>query len=240
MRRCDLLIYCLVLVGFQSSYANSESATQAHHEPAKDSANHHGGEKSISPDKALKWLQNGNARYTKGFLRKDGISSSDRKSLSSEQHPHSVVLSCSDSRVPPELVFDQKLGEIFTVRTAGETLDSSVIASIEYAVSHLGPQLVVVMGHTQCGAVKAALATKSGEDAGSENLNKLVKDIHPRLESLSRLPASADYYSEAWANAKGVGADLAKRSKIIEQKIKEGQLKIVPALYHLDSGKVEW
>lgn len=241
MRRHKLIIFTMLLMGYQGSLGNSGSP-QTHekvHDKAHDSS-HHSEEKSIAPDQALKWLKNGNTRYTKGFLRKDGISSKDRKTLSGGQHPHAIVLSCSDSRVPPEIVFDQKLGELFTVRTAGETLDSSVIASIEYAVSHLGPQLVVVMGHTQCGAVKAALATRSGEDAGSENLNKLVKDIHPRIESYSRLPASADYYSEAWANAKGVAADLAKRSKIIDQKIKEGQLKIVPALYHLDSGNVEW
>lgn len=239
MRQRDLLIFSLLMAGSQSSFATSEPAAQTHQEPGKNSA-HHSEEKSIPPDKALKWLQNGNNRYTKGFLRKDGISSSDRKTLYGGQHPHAVVLSCSDSRVPPEIVFDQKLGELFTVRTAGETLDASVIASIEYAVSHLGPQLVVVMGHTKCGAVKAAIETRGGQDAGSENLNKLVKDIHPRIDSLSRLPASADYYSEAWANAKGVAADLAKRSKIIEEKLKEGQLKIVPALYHLDTGNVEW
>ncbi|MGZ3771058.1 MAG: carbonic anhydrase [Bdellovibrio sp.] len=230
MRHVKGAALSFLLISF-TCFANSEA-------PKTDA--HHASENSVPAGKALKWLQNGNTRYLNGFLRRDGISSKDRKTLNDGQHPHAVVLSCSDSRVPPEIVFDQKLGELFTVRTAGETLDSSVLASIEYAVSHLGPQLIVVMGHTKCGAVKAAIETKSGEDAGSENLNKLVSDIHPRLESLKRLPASADYYSESWANAKGVAADLAKRSKIIEQKLKEGQLKIVPALYHLDSGKVEW
>lgn len=239
MKRFESAFFCLSLLIAPFSFANSEDAQHSEHESAKK-GQHHAVENAIAPDKALGWLQNGNTRYTKGFLRKDGISSSDRKTLHKGQHPHSIVLSCSDSRVPPEIIFDQKLGEIFTVRTAGETLDSAVIASIEYAVSHLGPQLLVVMGHTKCGAVQAAIETRSGGDAGSESLNKLVKDIHPRIETYSRLPASTEYYSESWANAKGVAADLSKRSKIIEQKIKEGQLKIVPALYHLDSGKVEW
>lgn len=239
LKRVESTIIGLMLMATSSSYANPEPAKHAEHEAVKANEHHHASS-GVSPDKALVWLKNGNTRYTKGFLRKDGISSSDRKNLFQGQHPHSIVLSCSDSRVPPELVFDQKLGELFTVRTAGETLDSSVIASIEYAVSHLGSQLLVVMGHTKCGAIQAAVETKSGADAGSENLNKLVKDIHPRIEAYSRTPASAEFYSEAWANAKGVAADLSKRSKIIEEKIKQGQLKIVPALYHLDSGKVEW
>jgi carbonic anhydrase len=137
-------------------------------------------------------------------------------------------------------VFDEKLGEIFTVRTAGESLDAAGIASIEYAVEHLGPQLIVVMGHTKCGAVKAALGTLDGSDAGSENLNKLVQDLHPRLKSFEGKAPSGDFEREGWANAKGVAQDLGKRSKIIASKLKDGTLQIVPALYHLDSGKVDW
>lgn len=253
MKRSGIQKSLIVLMFFNASLALANSA--AEHAPAaahdddhkaapaaasNHASSHHEEVKGIPADKALKWLVNGNTRYTKGYFRKDGATSKDIKSLTKGQHPHSIVLSCSDSRVPPEIVFDQKLGEIFTVRTAGETLDSSVIASIEYAVSHLGPQLIVVMGHTSCGAVKAAVSTINGGDAGSEHLNKLVKDIHPRIELLKRVPASADFLTEAWVNAKGVAADLAKRSKIIDEKIKQGQLKIVPALYHMDSGHVEW
>lgn len=82
------------------------------------------------------------------------MGASDLKRLSTGQKPHTIVLSCSDSRVPPEVLFDQKLGEIFVIRTAGQAIDSSVLASIEYAVSHLGTNLIVVMGHESCGAVK--------------------------------------------------------------------------------------
>lgn len=220
-----LVMVCLTSLSLSSlSFANSNNNSKP----------------QISPEKALGWLKNGNIRFTKNRLRKDGASATDRRLLKEGQHPHSIVLSCSDSRVPPELVFDQKLGEIFTVRTAGESIDASAIASIEYAVDHLGPQLIVVMGHTKCGAVKAALATINGADAGSEDLNKLVSGIHPYLKELSRSPASSDLVTEGWANARGVAADLSKRSKIIKQKILRGQLRIVPALYHLDSGEVEW
>lgn len=195
---------------------------------------------SVEPDQALGWLKNGNTRYLKGFLRKDGQSKSDIKKLSSGQTPHSIVLSCSDSRVPPEIVFDQKLGEIFVVRTAGEALGSNALASIEYAIEHLGSRLIVVMGHTSCGAVKAALSTMNGEDAGSPNLNELVKDIHPRISSFKGKPQSPSVKDESWANTRGVGADLIKKSKIIEEAVKSGKVKIVTSLYDLNSGQVEF
>ena len=142
--------------------------------------------------------------------------------------------------MPPEIVFDQKLGEIFVVRTAGQALDSSAIASIEYAVSHLGSNLIIVMGHESCGAVKAALSTLGGSDAGSPSLNKLVGDIHPRLQRFSKMPASAGVVDESWSNVMGVATDLAARSEIIQKAIESGELKIEKALYHLASGEVEW
>lgn len=224
----SLLINILVIViSFQlTAHANNTG----HHETIT----------TVEPDKALGWLKNGNRRYLKGFLRKDGQSHSDIKKLSSGQTPHSIVLSCSDSRVPPEIVFDQKLGEVFVVRTAGEALGSNALASIEYAIEHLGSRLIVVMGHTSCGAVKAALSTMNGEDAGSPNLNELVKDIHPRLSAFKAKSQSASIKDESWANTRGVGADLVKKSKIIEEAVKSGKVKIVTSLYDLSSGQVEF
>jgi carbonic anhydrase len=195
----------------------------------------------VEGSKALGWLQNGNRRFSKGWLRKDGASSTDVKRLSLGQKPHSIILSCSDSRVPPEIIFDQKLGEIFVVRTAGEALDSNAIGSIEYAIQHLGSRLLVVMGHSSCGAVKAAIDTISGGDAGSPSLNNLVADIHPRIRSVvNRGPASVDVVQESWANAKGVSADLLKRSEVIRNAVNDGQVMIKSALYSLKSGQVEF
>lgn len=195
---------------------------------------------AISADVALRYLVNGNKRFTQNKLRNDGISAKDLQRLSTGQKPHTIVLSCSDSRVPPEVLFDQKLGEIFVIRTAGQALDSSAIASIEYAVAHLGTNLIVVMGHESCGAVKAALSTLNGEDAGSPSLNKLVSDIHPRLKRFSRVPASTGVIQESWANVNGVAEDLAARSEIVQSAIESGELRIEKALYHLGSGNVEW
>lgn len=195
----------------------------------------------VAADKALVWLENGNKRFVKNANRVDGKSQTDRARLAKGQKPHAIVLSCSDSRVPPEQVFDQSLGEVFVVRTAGESLDASVIASIEYAVEHLGPQLLVVMGHTSCGAVSATISTNEGTSAGSPALDALIADIRPRLPSRGPAGVSSQGLEiESAANAQGVAADLMKRSAIIRTHVENGTLTIKPALYHLDSGVVKF
>ncbi len=212
--------------------ASSDAHTQTHSTHAKV--------EGVSAEKALGWLKNGNIRYTKNHLRKDGMGKKDIERLSTGQTPHSIILSCSDSRVPPELVFDQKLGEIFVVRTAGESLDNAALASIEYAVEHLGSQLIVVMGHTSCGAVKAAHGAAAGADIGSPYLNALVADIQPRIASKMRKKASDSFEEEGWDNAKGAAKALVEKSKIVREAVKAGKLRVEPALYYLKSGKVEW
>jgi carbonic anhydrase len=214
--------------------AKSEQAAKK-----KDSHGHAFGG-GIEPSKSLQWLKNGNIRFVKGSLRKDGQSKKDVSRLSKGQKPHAIVLSCSDSRLPPELVFDQKLGELFTVRTAGESLDSSVIASIEYAVAHLGARLILVMGHTSCGAVKAAVDTLGGGDTGSPHIDYLVKDIHPRIRSVAGGNGSPGLRKESWANAKGVAGELEARSSIIAEAVRSGQVQIVSALYNLPTGEVDF
>ena len=196
--------------------------------------------KGISPETSVRWLTNGNARFNKSYLRRDGQSHADVVRLSSGQHPHAIVLSCSDSRVPPEIVFDQKLGEIFTVRTAGETIDDNAVGSIEYAIEHLGARLIVVMGHTACGAVKAAHATLDGSSAGTPALDALVGTIHPRIKEFKGKTPSQDFEKESWANADGVARDLIRRSSLIGGKWEKGEVWIVPSLYELGSGKVSF
>lgn len=226
-----LLVALLVL---SQTFLDISFAKDAHE------ASNHGAKTSVSAETSLGWLKNGNTRFKKGFLRKDGQSQADIKRLSTGQAPHAIVLSCSDSRVPPEVLFDQKLGEIFTVRTAGQTLDNNAIGSIEYAVEHLGAKLIVVMGHTACGAVKAALGTMNGGDAGSPALNALVKDIHPRIKGFKEKNHSENYVAEGWANTEGVAKDLLVRSEILRKKYRSGEIQIETGLYHLDSGDVEF
>ncbi|MFN8944684.1 MAG: carbonic anhydrase [Pseudobdellovibrionaceae bacterium] len=196
----------------------------------------------VPATQALGWLKNGNTRFRKGFLRKDGQSPQDIARLSKGQSPHAIVVSCSDSRVPPETVFDQKLGEIFVVRTAGQSLDSSAVASIEYAIEHLGSNLIVVMGHESCGAVKATLSViKDHSDLGSPFLNQLAANIRPRLGPQSeRTPASTGLLVEGWENTKGAARELVTKSEIIRRAIESGDVKMTSALYHLGSGEVEW
>ncbi len=225
------LVSLLILIANLFTFAQAKSTD----------ANHSAHAEGTRPEVALKWLKNGNTRFVKGHLRNDGARSSDVKRLSTGQTPHSIVLSCSDSRVPPEVVFDQKLGEIFTVRTAGEAIDPSAIASMEYAVEHLGSRNLVVMGHTNCGAVKAALSTLNGADAGSKNLNHLVHDLHPRLMQFKESTEhSKNYEKESWANVEGIIKDLKLRSPELAKRISSGELTISPALYHLETGVVQF
>lgn len=194
------------------------------------------------PEKAYGWLKHGNERFLKGFLRKDGQSKADIRRLADGQGPHSIILSCSDSRVPPEIIFDQKLGEIFVIRTAGEALDSSVIGSIEYAVEHLGTRLILTLGHTSCGAVKAAVSyLGKNQPIESPYIEKIVKDIQPRIAktATSHTP-DKNLKAEAWDNATGVARDLMERSQIISEYVTSGQLKIKSALYNIENGKVEF
>ena len=250
MKPSKILYLCLsiFLLFSKTSFSNDD---QSHHQAAQEvkveattvDKKHVEHKRESGPVKAvaaLTFLKKGNARFTQAHLRLDGSNKSDRERLISGQKPHAIVLSCSDSRVPPEIVFDQKLGEIFVVRTAGQSLDSSAIASIEYAVTHLGSNLIVVMGHESCGAVKAALATLKGGDAGSPWLNKLVADLHPHLKRFTELTQTDGVIVESWANVEGVAKDLVERSKIVQSLVESGEVKIQNALYHLGSGQVEW
>lgn len=200
--------------------------------------------KSPSPEQAQKWLENGNKRYVSKGFRQDGKSGLDRKKLLSSQAPHAIILSCSDSRVPPETVFDQALGEIYVVRTLGASLDSAVLASIEHAVENLGSQLIVVMGHTSCSAIEKTLSTEVDESAGSAALDQMVAEVRTRIPGASKRSPSAVHSHaleiESSANAQGIASELTKRSEIIRTRVLNGQLKIKPAMYYIDSGLVKF
>ncbi len=230
-----LMLALAMTISCSNKQKHNEISSHAS-KPAHSS--HHSRE--VLPDKSFGWLVNGNIRYRSNALRTDGATVNDRNRLSQGQKPHAIVLSCSDSRVPPEIIFDQKLGEIFVVRTAGESLDKSAIASIEYAVSHLGPSLIVVMGHESCGAVKAALTTPEGTSAGSASLDSLVNDLRPHMSSYLRKPSSENFVDESWANVHGVVRDLLQRSQIVKDAVLSGEVKVKGALYYLKSGDVKW
>lgn len=215
--------------------------------PALASSSHADHSAGVTPDQAFQELQEGNKRFVTGKPSHRKQNSGRRTELTGGQKPHTIVLSCSDSRVPPELVFDQGLGELFTVRVAGNVLGAATVASIEYAVEHLGSSQILVMGHESCGAVKAAISIPKGKSAGSHDLDQLVSSIQPYVETADRKLASAASASEdktlrkpVMMNVDGVSTRLMERSAIIRKHVEEGKLRVIKGIYSLDSGKVDF
>ena len=177
-------------------------------------------------------LMAGNDRFVADKLDGRLQDSSRRDKLTSGQDPFAIILSCADSRVVPEFAFDTGLGELFVVRVAGNVANSSSIASIEYAVAHLGTKLIMVLGHESCGAVTAAVA---GGDNGY-NLNHLLSHFTPAVDAS---PKDASVNDVVRKNAELNAQELVSRSKIISDAVENGGLEIVPAYYNLNSGKVD-
>ena len=178
-------------------------------------------------------LKEGNARFVEDKLDGKLQDSSRRDELTSGQEPHTIVLSCADSRVVPEFAFDAGLGELFVVRVAGNIANSSSMASMEYAVAHCGSKVIVVLGHQSCGAVTAAV---NGGDNGY-NLNHLLSHITPAIAACGDGASITDVVKK---NAELQINELMTRSAIISKAANEGNIKVVPAYYNLDSGKVDF
>lgn len=186
----------------------------------------------------LEQLISGNQRFTSGKMRHPRQDIGQRRAIAEAQHPFAAVLCCSDSRVPPEIIFDQGLGDLFTVRVAGHVADSTVIGTLEFAVEQLQVDLIVVLGHEDCGAVQAVVsAAKSGEST-TGYLNHFAQAIGPA--SKQETGESGNALRDAiQANTNLVVGQL-HLSEILGPKAREGTLDIVGAYYHLASGKVEW
>jgi carbonic anhydrase len=195
------------------------------------------------PSSALQQLKEGNARFVSGRNSHCGKEAAVRESLVEKQAPGAIVLSCSDSRVPPELVFDRNLGDLFAIRVAGNVLNDENVASIEYAIEHLGSRLIVVMGHESCGAVKAALSYSDSEGAESPSLGTLIAEIRTnmgaRLTQYSK-EKDAKLREPVKTNVSAVAASLLKRSRIVKEAVDSGRVKIVQAIYGLGTGRVEF
>ena len=174
---------------------------------------------------ALDLLKAGNARFVSGTLTLKDDYPILREQLSAGQHPFAVVLCCSDSRVAPEIIFDQKLGDLFVIRNAGNIVDEEVLGSIEYAVEHLETPLVVVMGHAACGAVTA---TCQGGDLPGHILD-LTKRIKPSINKSCCIDDNAKQHAKRMAQ-------LIEEDEIVHHV----GAKVVAAFYNLESGKVEW
>ena len=187
---------------------------------------------TVTPDEALSRLKAGNERFASSKESTGKPVAARRAETAQEQHPFALVVGCADSRTAPEIVFDQNIGDLFVVRTAGNLVDDYALGSIEYAVEHLGVRLIVVLGHERCGAVTAALAGPSAPG----HINALVRDIQPAVA------ATKGKEGDALANAihendAAVAAKIRKQAQLGEL---APQVRIVEAYYDLDTGKVEW
>jgi len=191
---------------------------------------------------ALERLQDGNRRFVQDLRSVASLTTSaQRAALASGQSPFAVILSCADSRVPSEIVFDQGVGDLFVVRVAGNVIAPSLVGSIEYAVQTFGTELVVVMGHTGCGAVKATLDYLEHPAVGSKNVLDIVERIRPSVEPL--VSSSTDKGSlmsaATRANVRASAAHLRSGSPLLEERIGQGKLLVVGAEYSLESGVVD-
>jgi carbonic anhydrase len=194
-----------------------------------------GEEARPSPDEALRWLKEGNARFVADMPKEAELGSKKRIALAQGQQPVAVILTCADSRAAPEIVFDKGLGKLFVVRVAGNVGGPEVYASIEYAIAELKTPLIVVLGHTSCGAVGAALKAK---EQPSENLKHLVDLIHTGGDLPSDKAAALD--AAIRNNVLHQTRLLTGKSAIIQDFAASGRIKIVPAIYDLKTGVVNW
>jgi carbonic anhydrase len=191
---------------------------------------------SVSADDGLKRLLNGNAQFVVGKSAElNGPQLIERRTaLAKDQKPFAVIVSCSDSRVPPEFIFNVGLGDVFVVRTAGEVVDSVALGSIEYAVEHLGASLIVVLGHQRCGAVAAAV---SGANEPGD-IPAVLKAIAPAVEETKGKPGDP-IDNAVRANAVDIAKRLQSTGPIIAPRVQSRKVTVLAARYDLESGKVE-
>ena len=200
----------------------------------------------LPPHAALALLRAGSVRFAAGQRsREDGTGQARRDALTAGQAPFAIVLGCSDSRVPAEIVFDQGLGDLFVIRVAGNVVAPSQIGSVEFAAERFGTSLVVVLGHTSCGAVQATLEELERPAEGqSPNLRSIVERIRPAVEDLvaatPRPGVEALLRQAVRANVRASVRALSHGSAIIERLVRDGRLLVVGAEYSLESGEVEF
>ena len=197
-------------------------------------ANHNS--ENLSAEEALEKLVQGNKRFVELEQKHPDEDKKRRKEMLKGQHPFVVILSCSDSRVPPELIFDQGLGDIFEIRNAGNVLNDHVIGSIEYAVMHCGVKLIVIMGHQDCGAINATLSGISE----TKYIQALEDSIQPAVENCKAKGLEINSDNVVKAHVMQDIEELMEQDVELVKYMKEHNVKIVPAYYHLDSGKVDF
>lgn len=207
---------------------------------AADAPDAHAPVANLSPEAAMARLVAGNERYASGFSAHPNNDLARRGVVAKGQSPFAVILTCADSRVAPELIFDQGLGDLFVIRVAGNVVDDAVLASIEYAAIHLGTSLVMALGHERCGAISATIDALEGRgspaDVGTK-IGALAALIAPAVRAIP--PGTVDKVDAAVSiNANHVAAEIFVNSPPLRARVLAGKLKIVAARYDLDDGRV--
>jgi carbonic anhydrase len=193
-----------------------------------------------SASEALERLKEGNARFVDGHARFPTMQKEVLAELAKGQHPHTTILGCSDSRVPPELVFDASFGELFVIRVAGNVLGPEILGTLQYAGSHLRTPLFVVMGHEGCGAVDAALASKFQGVVQKSRIEILLGNIMPALDDLdASQPHESLLHAAVEANVRRTVRALVDTPEV-RARLAEGQMKLIGAVYELESGRVRF
>lgn len=191
-------------------------------------------QEGISPDQAIEMLKEGNQR----FLNKNEISRdlhAQVKETSGGQNPYAAVLSCIDSRVPVELAFDQGIGDIFSARVAGNIINEDILGSIEYACGVAGSKAILVLGHTKCGAVTAAC---QGVELG--NITALLSKVKPAIKEVEERTGEIEVEEVTKSNVQQSIVEIREKSTLLSDLEKEGKIKIVGAVYHVENGMVSF
>jgi len=223
IRRKKILVSMSMLLAIAAlSITATRAVIAAAHEPA------------VSAGQALQLLLDGNQRFVAGKLEHPNQTPARRAELGKGQHPFAAVLACSDSRTPPEIIFDRGLGDIFTVRVAGNVADQVVIESVGYSVKHLGVRVVMVLGHRRCGAVTAAV---KGDEKTKDEVREIVKELEPAVRASRGMPGDP-VENAVRENVKLVVKKLAASGQLSAM-VKSGELKIVGGVYDLDTGTIE-
>ena len=200
----------------------------------------------VSALEALERLRAGNRRFVSEMQDRGALTSQARRmELTSGQAPFAVILGCSDSRVPVEIVFDQGLGDLFVIRVAGNIVAPSQIGSVEFAAEQYGTRLVVVLGHSRCGAILATLEQlKRPVESQSRNLHSIVNRVRPSVEGLLRAGLDCDHdalvHQAVRANIRASASHLRHGSELIEQMVDKDGLLVVGAEYSLETGEVDF
>jgi carbonic anhydrase len=219
-------------VPFAATAAHAQSLECAVFTPERQNA--------TAPDDAIARLKAGNERFIAGKSIHCDLMAQVKQTASS-QSPYAAIVGCIDSRVPPELVFDQRIGDVFCARVAGAIVNTDIIGSLEYSCKVVGAKAIVVLGHNFCGAIKSAI-----DDVKLGNITALLKNFQPALATLTKADGHRDSHNDplvqkvAEASARLTAASLTERSPIIKALVDARKLKIAAAMHDITTGKVTW